>query len=308
MPVKIWVGTTDTDPTVAGNWDPSGVPADNDSIIVPATTVVAMAGADLTSSGTIQFEGFDIEEGYGQTIGSSSTYLQIDMKTGAGVFNDVNIAATAQVFLDIDNYGTINVTRASTASTGQFGVNLIGLHDDATATDGIGDISINLSSSTGTVSIGANADEDMEVIRILVTEGTVTIGSAITEDDDNAAPDIEVSGGTIFCSAPMGVVTINGGNYSHQGSATLALLQLWNGTVFYESSGTLTLAQISGTIDMSNNLASRTFSVVVLYRGGTIRDPYKTTTFSADIDVTGVSLANVTLDLGTHITIARGTI
>ncbi len=303
MAVKIWTGTVSTDPTVAGNWDPSGQPADGDSIIVPATAGVAMAGADLTTAGTVHFVGFTIEEGFGFAVGSADTYLQIDLENPAVAWFDANIAAIVQVYLDIDNYGVINVTRSPAGPTGEFGVNLIGLHDDGTAGRGV--INVNLSSSTGTVGIGANADQDMEVNQINVIGGTATVGAAVTEFDDAGAPDVEVTGGTLTTKCNLTTATVYAGTWNHTEDATVTTANVWGGTCNYFSTGTAATFNIGGIVDLSNNLANRTFTTTILYRGGSLIDPYKATTFTNGIDITGVDLAGVTLNLGTHLTVQR---
>ena len=196
-----WVGGDvggTTDPTIAANWSTAAVPADQEIIVFPATAAYACAGGDLTGGAVKAFQGFIIEEGYAYQIGSLAAYLQIDMLDGV-LYYDVEIAATtSQVFLDVDNYHRIVVTRSTPQSTGQYGVNLIGLHD-ADDTAGRGTIYVACANGASTVGIGANTGELMEANKIVVTGGTCTVGDLVVEFGGAVAPDVEVTNGTLRC-------------------------------------------------------------------------------------------------------------
>ena len=302
-----WTGAVSSDPAVAGNWSTAAVPADGEVIVIPQAGQAAMAGGDLTVGATLQFRGFRLKDGFAFAIGSLATYLQVEL-TDTAVYYDAEIdGGGGQVFLDVDNYHEIRVQDAVAGASGQFGVNLIGLHD-ADDTGGRGTIYVNLVNAAGTVGIGANPNEDMEVNAIEVARGIVTIGPKVTENDDAAAPDLTVTGGTVYCHCPLGTLTVTGGTVYLMGAATVTALNCWGGTVYYESDGTCTTAKIGGTVDCTRDGRARTFTTTHLYRGGSLKDPDKTITFTNAPNLQGCSLADVSLELGKNLTIARGAI
>ena len=309
MAINKWVGGDvggTTDPTIGANWSTAAIPADGETIVFPATAGYACDGGDLTNGGAIQFVGFIIEEGYAYQIGSLAAYLQIDLLDAAAYY-DVEIAATtSQVFLDVDNYHRIVVTRSTAQSTGQYGVNLIGLHD-ADDTAGRGTIYVACENGASTVGIGANTGEDMEVNKIVVTGGTCTVGDLVTEHDDAAAPDVEVTNGTLRCYCPVGTYDVLGGLVYHE-DGLVTTLNADGGIVYYKSDGTATTVNIQGKVDCTLDLRGRTWTNCNIYRGGSLLDPYKTLTLTNDIDLEGCGIEDIALDLGTHLTLARSAI
>ncbi len=104
MPNKVWTGNTDTDFGTAGNWDPSGVPADLDAIIYNE-----QAQNDCTGSMTQAAKTFKmfVEPGFTKGIGSSGTPLSpvgFDLVYVRGNSQGIYIEAASGTidFLDID--------------------------------------------------------------------------------------------------------------------------------------------------------------------------------------------------------------
>jgi len=304
-----WVGGDaggTTDPTIAANWSTAAVPADQEIIVFPATAAYACAGGDLTGGGVKAFQGFIIEEGYAYQIGSLAAYLQIDMLDGV-LYYDVEIAATtSQVFLDVDNYHRIVVTRSTPQSTGQYGVNLIGLHD-ADDTAGRGTIYVACANGASTVGIGANTGELMEANKIVVTGGTCTVGDLVVEFGGAVAPDVEVTNGTLRCYCPVGAYDVLGDLVYHE-DGVVGTLNADGGIVYYKSDGTATTVNIQGKVDCTLDLRGRTWTNCNIYRGGSLIDPYKTLTLTNDIDLEGCGIEDIAIDLGTHLTLSRAAI
>ena len=310
MAVNRWIGGDGagaTDPTVAANWSEAATPADGDEVIIPANAAYAIAGGDLTAAATKQFIGFTIEEGYTYQVGSLATYLQIDMKNGATYYDCRIAATTSPVYLDVDNWNHLIITRAVAATAGSYGVNLIGAHD-ADSTGDRGTIFLNSAYSTDSVGIGANAGEDMEVNKVIVTGGQATIGVNCTAYDDAAALPVELSGGTLTTRCPITTATINGGTYTHALDGAMTTLNAWAGQTYYNSDGTLTTANVGGQLLFTGDSRPVTVTTTNAYSGGRIDDTNQRVTYTNPIDLQGCRLADVTLNLGRHISVARGTI
>lgn len=310
-----WIGGDGggtTDPTIGANWSTAAVPADGDSIVFPATTAYSCLGYDATVGGTRQFIGFEIEDGYDGTIGTVGLTagvngpFAVDLKDDAAYY-DARIAARGACNLSISNYQSLIITRAPSASAGEFGVNIVGIHDSAASDRGR--IVIDCSSDTDSVGLGGYAGEDIEFNTLSVSRGAVTIGSSATLHDDATAISAEITGGIVVCKATLGVVTLeqNAGVFTFE-DGPLTTGNIWGGTLYYNSDGTCTTMNVRGTVDCRGDTRAKTWTNTVVYQGGAIQDPNKDVTFTNGIDITGATLADVTLNLGTHWTLSRSVI
>jgi hypothetical protein len=63
-----------------------------------------------------------------------------------------------------------------------------------------------------------------------------------------------------------------------------------------------------GTLDYSRDMRSRTVTNANVYAGGAVLDPHKTVTFTNGVDLVRCGLADVTLDVGTHLTLTPSAI
>jgi hypothetical protein len=89
-----------------------------------------------------------------------------------------------------------------------------------------------------------------------------------------------------------------------------AEIEIDGGTCYYRSTGTLTDVRVGGggTLDFTRDNRGRTVTNCELHARGTIRDPFKTVAWTGGVDLTRASLAEVTLDLGTHLTLTPSAI
>uniref|UniRef100_A0A6M3IRZ4 Uncharacterized protein n=1 Tax=viral metagenome TaxID=1070528 RepID=A0A6M3IRZ4_9ZZZZ len=294
-----WTGATNGKfLTENGNWS-GNAPVTGDTVVVPADATQDID--DELNASAVDLEGFTVEEGCTITIGTTSADLQISLKNVT--YFDANLGGTGRTFLDVDDYDQINITAAAASpGAGQYGLTLVGTHDaDDTSNRG----TINVYADTNqSIGIGAELGTDMEVNKLVVVGGDVTVGSSVTEYDDAAAPDIEIYGGDVTTKCPVGTVTKNAGNWTHEsGAATAYYGQA--GTTYYNSSGTLTNGYGSGNdlFTMEDNIDGATISNYQLKRGGGFRDPYKKATLTNGIDLDRCKIEDVTLDLGNHITV-----
>lgn len=145
-----------------------------------------------------------------------------------------------------------------------------------------------------TVRVGylENQDGDSDVVLGLgvdITDAALAISGGKTQIDSTTS---------------SGSITLTGGTLTILSGAHVDV-EIYNGTVFYRSTGTLggTLLKVSGTLDFRKDNRARTVSTCFLYAGGRLFDPQRTGTYSAGVDLQGCALDQVTLDLGTNFTV-----
>jgi len=136
-------------------------------------------------------------------------------------------------------------------------------------------------------------------VRNVGNDATVYCGAGVTLTTVNKR------GGKLTVQSAVTTLTHDAGEMDVLGSATVGTLDLFGGTVYYQSSGTVTTANVSdgGHLDFSRDTQARIVTNCNLYKGGKISDPHKTVTWTNGINLVDCSLADVTLDVGTDVTI-----
>ena len=300
--------TTNSSPrllSLAENYEGQVAPANGDSITVVAELTTNIDGEDMTG---VTLVGFTVEEGYSGTIGSRIVPVQLQMLHSAAYYN-VELGGTGETYLDVDNYGTINISHAASASeAGQFGCNIVGTLD--ASADGIILVDCQTANENPSIGLAANPGEDLEMNALKVSGGDVEIGSAVTEQDDSTAPDVTQSGGEIISYAAVGALAQSGGIHTQEEGA-IASLDCIDARCNYNSTSTLAGNPVvagKGHLDFSGNLKTKTVTNPVdVYKGGKVTDPNKTVT-TLVCDLHKCNLKEVTLDIGTHVRITRGAV
>ena len=293
--------------STAENWVAETAAVADDTVKIRADVTTAIYGEDFSA---VNLDNFEIEEGCTAEIGSRAWPLQLVLSDNTNYFY-ATLGGTGETHLEITDYQHIYVNNAGAApATGRWSMNLTGTHDDGTA--GRGEIYVNCG-STGTVGIGANAGEDMEVNKIIVggTPANLTVGSAVTENDDSTAPDMDMSGGVAKTFCPLGIVTKTGGTLYHE-EGVVGTLNEDGGTTYYKADDTATTVNIGqlGTVDCTLDLRARTFTNINMYGGATLIDPFKTIADTNGIDLVrcGLTTNRVNIDRGVHETITLSAI
>ena len=286
----------------AENWISGTAPVDGDIITIPANAANDIYGYDATVGTTVQFAGFAKEPGCTIDIGAPNKALHVDLETDPGVtYNSADIAGTGVCYLQIDNYANVNITEAGYgAALGQYGLNLTGSLDDDAQCLGY----VNIATSTGSVSIAANAGETMSVNAVNVSDGEVTVGSDAAKALTGATLDLTMQGGTVVWRPTAGTITKTSGTLTIEEDATVTVaLNEDGGTTYYNSTGTATLVYIGdgGIVDCGQTLHSRTFTALEMYPGASYLDPLRKTTLTDGVNLHRCRIEDVTLNLGTHI-------
>jgi len=246
MATKVWLGTTDSDVTTAGNWSPSGQPTAGDDVII--TGSVAITGATLSSAGNLA--SFVIRD-YTGIIGSEAADLVIDLAASS----NVSIDTTSKAYLDF-NASDVDVDVHQTATTTG---TASGLHLKGSS---INDLNVYNSGSSVLV-VEDTLDGDINTYH---SGATVTLAAAAVAVNYNGP-------GRLYAHGSLTNIFATGSDVDYYGSGAITTAKAEKGaTINYYSSANITNAYAyGGTIDgsMSNETVTSTNNDV--QEGGSIK-------------------------------------
>lgn len=225
MALKTWIGGTDTDFNVAGNWSASGVPADGDSLLFNH-----LAQRDcllnLTQAGK-DFVNVTATPGFVKSLGASGAAF----KPADGITTLTWNASAGVCYVDC------GVTNVNVNSSNQ-NANALVLDNAAAGT------LTNIVILAGNVTLSATASL-ADPYYVLVRGGSLRINSGVTFA--GTAGVLVVDGnGYIDCDGSPDNVRMTGGLFNLGETATCTLAEVRGGTFQWESSGTITTAKIYG--------------------------------------------------------------
>jgi hypothetical protein len=130
-------------------------------------------------------------------------------------------------------------------------------------------------------------------------DAIVAVGSGTT------LTTVTKSGGVLTSDANATTLTNTAGDVTFIGSATLGTATLAGGTLYYNSSGTLSTVYVTGDsiLDFRQDARSRIVTNATIYEDGEIHDPAATVTWTNGIDLAYCGISDITLDLGENITL-----
>jgi len=251
MADKVYIGA-DGNWATSASWSPSGVPAYPDNVRIPAGAGNISLGLDQSAVwlGNITFE-----KGYTQTVGNSTSYLQI-----RGNFT-LDYAGTGAAYIDIGNspMSVVNVYDAARAATGYSGLYLKATNLTL------------LNVVQGQVGIAAKAFETSTVttIRSVGSSASVVVGSGCALTTFS-----QIDGDTVLnCAATT--VNVYGGTLRTRGIGAITTMTAEKGDIFPESTGTITTINAhGGTFDFLQSGAARTVTTLNHNPGATVKyDP-----------------------------------
>jgi len=264
-----WIGSTTTTTSTfstSANWNGGSAPAANDDVIIPATNVCNIAAEDF--SGTA-LSSFTVEDGSSITIGTCSTqgiasYLELDLGgTGTSV---LDYWGSGECYLDIDNAAEINVHDSTAGTTAKKGLSVVGLDND--------EVNVQCG-ARDSVGLGWREGDTFESDTVNVDEGEVYIGSGVTQKDGSSAITLNINGGEVWTKCPLGTVTMHGGTL-HVIEGAVTTLTIYDATVYYRGTGTLTTAHVKpgGELNFDEEgVGSVTVTnTIELYKGATLRN------------------------------------
>lgn len=156
----------------------------------------------------------------------------------------------------------------------------------------------------GSLAVAVGATETAVISSLQVTDGTCQLGSGVTLTTVNAINSIVLVRSnvtTLIVDGPQSTVTV-------EGTATGGTVTVDDGTLVWNSSGTITTLRIGsgGTLDATGSRLPFTCTNVTLEEGATILDPYGRITLSnpAALNRTSLDKISWTTKTGCTVTIA----
>jgi len=289
--------------TDRGNWSGSTVPVGADSVYFEASDIDCLYGL---AQSAITLTSLNVASSYSGNIGLQNyngdyyeyrdKYLQIGATTLS--IGDGDGSGSSRIKI---NVGTIQTTAAVTQTAapeddavGAFVI--VGTHVSNTLNVQRGDVGVateepGQDSKFASIQQGYIDTED--------TDSNVRIGSGVTQ-----LTLVEQTGGTFLSKAAVTTLTNRGGQATISGSATVGTLDV-SGTVFYSTSGTMTQGYVrsGGVLGFDRSMAARTVTNLSMFAGSGISDRNRTVTWTNPIVLSGCSIADCELELGTNITI-----
>ncbi len=290
---------------VAANWSTGAVPVTGDDVIIQNSANPILYGLDQAS---VTLASLTIDQSFTSTIGLPRTtaggaveyrpqYLQIGATTisvgqgdGAGSGRIKIDTLGVQTVVNVLNSGTpLESGVKSILWKGTHASNAVRVNKGSFA-------AANFAGETATIATlkegyRTNAQGDSD---IRLGPGCTLTACAITqlggslEINSSCLSLTQVGGETVIVAGAPATLAINGGS------------------VRYKSSGNYTTATVGGggELDFRQDLQSRSGTNTTLHKGGILRDPAKTVTFTNPIALT-CELAEVTLDLGNTLNLQR---
>jgi hypothetical protein len=295
------------DVSVPGNWSTGSLPANGDSVYLTSSAVPLLWNLDALAAVTpalVQGDStFTANVGLPRTNPNGypeyrPQYLQF---SGATAFNLVVGAGGGSQMLQFDfGAGQVAANVAAPGSPsvqGRPAVILKGTHAANTLNVTLGNVGSAIDpgevSTWATVSSGYQSSPTTDVTLLLGAGCTLT---TITQD-----------GGQLTVQSNTTTHTVRGGAATILGAATVGTLDVENGTVYDQSTGTKTTVTVGpfGTIDARSNPQTKTYTNTTVNGGGTLLDPNKTITFTNPISVPdgvgGQFGANIDFGTNTHL-------
>lgn len=264
MAVKTWIGSTSTSFTTAGNWSPSGIPADGDLLLFNDQATQAMdTDCDSASVGAKAFDVI-VDRAYPYHCGSSSVkFGSTGDATNNKVFKTLYFAGSGLTpsYFDTGTGDTSTRVIVDTQSTKDDVINLSGNGSWGDLVVRNGRAKLDLTTITGRMQVFSGASTAQAILNVGAGN---TLSSA----------ELFISGGKVTCSSSPSKVTVMGGEFWLEGSAGVTTRLEMHGGVSYwmaTTSSTIALAEIfGGTFKTTLDRSGRTLTNMNVYGTGVV--------------------------------------
>jgi hypothetical protein len=295
--------------SIADNWSGGAVPGTGDTVIFENSDVDCLYGLDAITGDTLA--ALRIKASYTGDIGlptrnengtlSYYEYRDTQLQLGATLvfIGEGEGPGSQRINLDLEAVASevivYNTADAADASVGA--VSLVGSNAGNVVRVAKGSVGLATQRETDTMvcatlecSYDTSQDSDSAVI--------VGRGTTLTA--------VKVYGGEHIINADLTTLVQDGGTVRLMpGVSPGTSIDIRGGVCYYDSDGTLTQGYVSDGAELIfGKFDARTVTNLTIYAGATVRDTFKTVTWSNPIVLTRCSIAEVTLDLGVGITLA----
>ena len=320
--------TANSGPNVFGtalNWSGGTAPTNGDSIVIGNSAFDILFDLDQSGStfaSVTIVEAFDdgmigLDPNVFQVTASTTDttvreYRECYLKCGATIF--INRSKTPRTLV---NFGSVQTTATITDSAGSAEdgeglepIRLLGTHASNALHVSGGIVGVATTQQVVEVStfatVSANAPES-STFSAAGTPPAVNLGAGCTLTTINVGNATVTNFGA---AATTVTVTDPDGQYVCYGTGAHTTVTN-RGSVIYRSSGTLTTYTGAGTLDLSFDTRAKTITNCTIYSGATLNantGAPLSVTFTNGIDLAGCGLADVTLDVGPHVTLTPSAI
>lgn len=291
-----WTGVSSTVWSTAGNWTPSGPPADTDTAIFDylGTAAAGVAGSDQS---IIELAALRIDSTYVYPFGTDGSPLIVDaslVEIGRPSNSPTAGTHSGRINLSLpDVASTIRVygTKTSSTDSGKAPVRIkTGANANYLYMSGAGRVGI------ATDSVGDTAQ--FTTIACLHEQATIIVGSGTT------LTTWRQEAGTGYLYGSLTTLKQDAGVVYQYGAGTITTVSI-GGTAYLNSSGTITTLNVynGGHADLTDSLA-KTVTTINLYKGSKLSYDPSIITVTNPINLVGCAIEDVTINVPESRTIA----
>lgn len=290
---------------VAANWEPSGVPATGDVVYFDNGSSPCLYGLNQSA---VQLLEMHVRRSYSGRIGlprvnnSGTGYIEYRptyLAVGATALFIGDGSGSGSSFLKIDVGSALSVTQVYYTAAPNSGQDASLFWKGSNSNNGF---EIYQGYAHIAMEPGESADID-----------TLTVGYTNNQTSDailrigNCVPAVvKQYGGLLQLYVACDDIDISGGQVNVR-TGNMDAVNVWgSGQFYYDGNGTITTLVVggSGQAHFTRGIAARTITNCQLNIGATLMDNGNTCTFTNPIELLNCSLQQVTLNLGTHQTVA----
>jgi hypothetical protein len=298
-------GSGPSDVSIATNWSGATLPTTGDAVVFENNS--ANANQNLQAFAGVVFASVTVKASFTGQLGLPAInasgyqeYRQTAFQSAATVqtIGDGTGSGSGLISLDNQTYQTVlNIHGAGNAAiNGSAAITWIGT--DAANVVNITKGTLDVAYLAGMVATIATLNQDYQTN--VQSDAVVRLGVGATITTVNK------SGGTLEVNCAVTTLTqLNGITTIVSGVVTT--LDNLGGTVYQQGNGTMTTAIIgSGTLDFTRGAGAITVTTVKIYGGVTLLDTTRRVTWTNPVNLEQCSIPDVTIDLGTNISLAVG--
>lgn len=295
------------DVNVAANWSTGATPANTNDLVIENTSSSLLY--NLGSLSGVALNSLTVSQTFTGTIGlpvinadSSTTYFEYRTQYFTIGSTTVTVGGptgqgSGRIKLNLGSGGSTTVNVTNTGNPLESGLEAMLL-----VMTGSGN---SLNVSRGSVGVAVLAGETA-TLSLNTSQVTSTSDAQVRLGSGCTLSTFKMQSGRNILNCGATTITVYGGDLTLQGTGATTTLNLNGGTCHYNTSGTLTTAKVAGGASLlfGANLAGATVTNTTIEKGATLLDPDSAVTWTNPPLLNRCSIPQVTLDLGSHITLA----
>ncbi len=311
--VNVTVSSGPNHADTVANWEPSGLPGDEDDVLFSGTSTSCLYGLDTSDwpAGPPLWNSLTIKASYTGRIGLPEFASSGDYEYREDFFV-IAFHTTGDEYISIGEgsgvgSGRIKLSVANMTTNMRIDVHSTGSRSDTTKPPvllgtGTQSASTTLSVNSGDVGVAVLFDgfAVIDVINVESSSANVEIGAV-----DVTLTTINLTAGTVTTLSNVTTVTMTAGTFVLAGSAAIGTLYVRGGICYYDSDGattTLIVVTNGAVLNFTRDARPVTIAQLDLYEGATVYDTGQRTTLTNGFDTIHCGISDVTVNFGDHLT------